>query len=373
MADMNLLKIFLCGDVMTGRGIDQILSHPAAPQIYESCINDARDYVLLAEQANGPIPRYRHGEYVWGDSLSELNLRQPHLKLVNLETSITRDGTPCKNKGIQYRMHPDNIDAISAAGIDVCSLANNHVLDWGIKGLEETLETLNRSDIHHAGAGDTIQQAQAPAIFPIPGSSGRILVFSMGMGSSGIPNDWGASSTRPGVWLIDDLSTKTVRQITERIEQDRRPGDFCIVSIHWGANWVHQIPVQHQIFAHELIDMAKVNLIHGHSSHHPIGIEIYKNTPVLYGCGDLINDYEGIASQYEIERDFTFMYFLEFDVRTWMLKHLDLVPFQRKKFTLNYASNEKCHELLQLIQKKSACFNTHFELNRGIIYWKKHT
>lgn len=80
-----------------------------------------------------------------------------------METSVTHDGTPCINKGIQYRMHPENIDAITAARINVCSLANNHILDWGMNGLYETLDTLNIEHIAHAGAGQNIQQAQAPA------------------------------------------------------------------------------------------------------------------------------------------------------------------------------------------------------------------
>lgn len=75
MPGKSQLKIFLSGDVMTGRGIDQILTHPAEPQIYESYIKDARDYVLLAERINGTIPRFIQGEYLWNDALKELNRR----------------------------------------------------------------------------------------------------------------------------------------------------------------------------------------------------------------------------------------------------------------------------------------------------------
>lgn len=362
------IKIFLGGDVMTGRGIDQILIHPAEPQIYESYIQDARDYVLLAERINGKIPRFKRGDYLWSDALKELNRRQPDVSLVNLETSVTRDGSPCINKGIQYRMHPENIDAVTAAGINACSLANNHILDLGISGFHETLETLNKQSIAHAGAGHNIHQAQEPAILFIPGMPGRVLIFSMGTSSSGIPKDWGASATQSGVWLLNDLGTETLKQVKKTIESYRQPEDFCIISIHWGENWVEQIPLQHQAFAHNLIDSTGVNLIHGHSSHHPIGIELYKDTPIFYGCGDLINDYEGITSHKEFNSNLCLMYFLEFDTAILKLQQLELIPLERKKFKLNYANDKDCQWLLKALQKQSAPFDTHFKLRNNVIY-----
>ena len=87
------LRLFLCGDVMTGRGIDQVLPHPVDPVLYESCIGDAREYVDLAERANGPIPRPVRFDYIWGDALDELQRVGVDLKIVNLETTITSTDT----------------------------------------------------------------------------------------------------------------------------------------------------------------------------------------------------------------------------------------------------------------------------------------
>jgi poly-gamma-glutamate capsule biosynthesis protein CapA/YwtB (metallophosphatase superfamily) len=72
-------------------------------------------------------------------------------------------------------------------------------------------------------------------------------------------------------------------------------GDIVVASIHWGGNWGYRIPSAHIAFAHALIDKSQVDVIHGHSSHHPIGLEVYKGKLVIYGCGDFINDYEGIS------------------------------------------------------------------------------
>ncbi|WP_019217033.1 CapA family protein [Legionella tunisiensis] len=212
-AGVEKIKIFICGDVMTGRGIDQILSHPANPQIYESYLTDARDYVRLAESTNGQIPYPVDDNYLWGDALNEWQLRQPQLKLINLETSVTRHDIPWPHKGINYRMHPNNITVLTAANINVCTLANNHTLDWNVEGLRETLSILQKSHIAYAGAGENIVEAQKPAIFPI--SKRHILVFSMGLRSSGIPHEWQATQNRPGVWLLDDLKD-SFRQVQEK-------------------------------------------------------------------------------------------------------------------------------------------------------------
>src|SRR5438874_7861304 len=114
------LGLFLCGDVMTGRGIDQVLPHPGNPVLYESWVRDARDYVRLAEAANGPIPKPVAFDYIWGDALQELERTGTDLRIINLETSITRREAPWPGKGIHYRMHPENIGCLTAARINCC-------------------------------------------------------------------------------------------------------------------------------------------------------------------------------------------------------------------------------------------------------------
>ena len=149
---MTKLSLFLSGDVMLGRGIDQILRHPSQPQLYEPHADSALAYVHLAEEANGPIPRQVDPGYVWGDALAVLHDRKPAARIINLETAITRSSKPWP-KGINYRMHPANVDCLTAAQIDCCVLANNHVLDWGQDGLLETLATLRSTGIRTVGAG----------------------------------------------------------------------------------------------------------------------------------------------------------------------------------------------------------------------------
>lgn len=129
---MSDVTFFLSGDVMTGRGIDQVMRAPCRPRLYEPYIRDARDYVRLAEKCNGPIERPVFPDHIWGDALAWLERIQPALRLLNLETSITTSGQAWPGKAIHYRMNPQNAACLESAAIDVCTLANNHVLDWGV-------------------------------------------------------------------------------------------------------------------------------------------------------------------------------------------------------------------------------------------------
>ena len=298
--------LFLCGDVMLGRGIDQILPHPGDPRLYESYVKSAATYVELAERLNGPIPKPVNYEYVWGDALAELQRVQPHARIVNLETAVTRNSKP-EPKSINYKMNPDNMPCLTTAGIDCCVLANNHVLDWGNPGAAGDLDSLAAAGIHTAGAGRSAAQAEAPAIIEIAGMR-RVLVFAFGSTTSGIPSDWAAGDAKPGVNLLEDLSDRTVAGIAARVQAAKRPGDLVVASLHWGGNWGYRIPPERRHFAQALIERAAVDIVHGHSSHHPLGIEIHRGKPILYGCGDFINDYEGISGYEEFRSDLTAMY-----------------------------------------------------------------
>lgn len=321
---------------MTGRGIDQIMPHPSDPILYENYLRSAVDYVMLAERHSGPIPRAVPFDYIWGDALDEIDRREPDLRIINLETSITADGMP-EPKGINYRMHPANLGCITAAEIDCCVLANNHIGDWGPGSLEETLRALQGARLATAGAGLDPDSAAGPAVLEArPGK--RLLVFAFGCPSSGVPAHWAAGRERPGVNFLGDLSEDTFMAIARWIDEWRRPGDAVLVSIHWGPNWGHELPAQHRRFAHGLIDSAGVDVIHGHSSHHPLAIEIHRGRPIFYGCGDFISDYEGITGHEAFRPDLALAYFLDLDDASHRMRRIEMVPFRMKQFRLVRAS-----------------------------------
>jgi poly-gamma-glutamate synthesis protein (capsule biosynthesis protein) len=343
------VTLFLCGDVMTGRGVDQILGTPSDPQLHESSLDDARDYVALAERMNGAVGRRVEPVYVWGDALEELAHAQPDARIVNLETAITRSNDWAEGKGIHYRMHPENVTCLAAAGIDVACLANNHVLDWGVDGLLDTLSALHSADILAAGAGVDRLAAEAPARL------GHLLVFACGSETAGVPRSWGATDTQAGVALVDELSAGAAERIVARLRAHKREGDVAVVSLHWGDNWGYEVPEAFVRFAHALVD-GGADLVHGHSSHHPRPIELYRGRLILYGCGDFIDDYEGIEGLSPFRNDLVLMYLATLDA-AGALEALKLVPLQKHKLRLRRASSSDARTLAQTLSRISARFD----------------
>ena len=360
------ITLFMTGDVMTGRGIDQALPFPGDPVIYEPYIKSAKGYIRIAEKANGPIPRPAAFSYVWGDALDELQRRKPDLRLINLETSITASNDFWKDKGINYRMHPQNIPILTRAGINFCSLANNHILDWGYAGLLETLQTLQRANIASSGAGRNLSEAAAPAVMTLAGK-GRVLVFSFGLESSGIPSSW-AAADKPGVNLLPDLSDNTLLQIAQKVRRIKQKGDIVVASIHWGGNWGYKIYGAQKAFAHRLIDEADVDVIHGHSSHHVKGIEVYKEKLILYGCGDFLNDYEGIGGYEEYRGDLSLMYFVKIDPASGKLSQLQMIPTQIKRFRVIRASMDDTLWLKNILNREGNRLDTRVILDKDHIF-----
>ncbi|MEV7241111.1 MULTISPECIES: CapA family protein [unclassified Streptomyces] len=353
------VTLFLAGDVMLGRGVDQILPHPGDPALREDYVRDARDYVALAEAANGPIPRPVDPAWPWGEALPCLDRAAPDVRVINLETAVTQDGDFAPGKAVHYRMNPANLPCLAAARPDVCALANNHVLDFGPRGLAETLDSLAGAGLRTAGAGPDAVAAWRPAAVPLR-SGGRVLVFSFGMPSSGIPHGWAATADRAGVALIPAPTPAGAAAFADCLRQLRRPADLVVVSVHWGPNWGYGIPRGEVRFAHALVD-AGVDVVHGHSSHHPRAPEVYRGRLVLYGCGDLVDDYEGISGYERYRDDLRLLYLVTLEEGTGRLTRLRMVPLRARRMRLERASADDTAWLLTVLDRCGRDLGTRVE------------
>jgi len=366
------LTLFLCGDVMTGRAVDQILPHPGDPRLYEPYVRDARQYLQLAEAVNGPVDTPVDFAYIWGDALEALERLSPDIRLINLETAITASEAPWPQKGIHYRMHPRNLPVLSAAAVQCCALANNHVLDWGYWGLTETLKSLRGAGIATAGAGNNVAQACAPAILDVPHKA-RVIVLALGHRSSGISRSWAAQPKRPGVCLLSDLSERTAESIGQRLSGLKQARDLLVASIHWGGNWGYEVPEEQRRFAHALIDKAGVDLVHGHSSHHVKGIEVYRGRLVLYGCGDFFNDYEGISGNEEFRSDLSLMYFPTLEPASGRLTELRMIPTRVRRFRINRAAEADLRWLRDRLNREGEWLGTRVDIDSDkslLLFWE---
>jgi poly-gamma-glutamate synthesis protein (capsule biosynthesis protein) len=404
----SIVKIFLCGDVMTGRGIDQILPYPSDPELKEPFVKDARDYIRFAEEVNGKIKYPVSFDYIWGDALKELEKEKVDVRIINLETTITTSNNFLP-KGINYRMNPKNIDVLKVFKVDVACLANNHILDFGEEVLLETIETLKKNGILTVGAGKNIKEAKKPAVIKIdPFRKVRIesekvsvIIFNYADVSSGVPIWWKAEKNKAGVNLWDagyaDLTqtrqtinmdadyTDLTQNMQNKISKwsafhsasyasssaesafysDQSPlnkisaesayssvkSAFKIFSIHWGPNWGYEISEEERNFAYRLIDEVNVDIVFGHSSHHFKGIETYKGKLIIYGAGDFINDYEGIGGYEEFRGDLVLGYVVE--IKNLKINKLILLPFRIKKFRLNYCTDEEIDWIFNVLKRES--------------------
>jgi poly-gamma-glutamate capsule biosynthesis protein CapA/YwtB (metallophosphatase superfamily) len=351
------VTLLLCGDVMLGRGVDQILPHPGDPTLRERSVKDARTYVALAAEVNGGVPSPVDWSWPWGDALELFTDVDCDARIINLETSITTSSDFAPGKAVHYRMHPANVPAVEIVRPDVCVLANNHVLDFGRRGLLETLDVLAASRLRVAGAGRSLSEAAAPAFVPLPRSDGRVVVFAFGSPSSGIPQGWAAAKHRPGVHLLSSLTDAAANELCRWTEEVRQPKDIVVVSVHWGSNWGYEVDADQIRFAHRLID-GGIDVVHGHSSHHPRPIEVYRGKLILYGCGDLVDDYEGITGYERYRDDLRLLYLPRLDPASGRLRELRLAPFQARQLRLHRASERDTDWLRDMLDETSRRFGS---------------
>ena len=173
--------------------------------------------------------------------------------------------------------------------------------------------------------------------------------------SSGVPWEWAASAARPGVSFLAEPSDAAVKAVEASLARVREPGDIAVCSIHTGPNWGYEINQADRTFAHGLIDRAGVDVVHCHSSHHPKGIEVYRGKPILHGCGDFLNDYEGIGNHEPYRDDLVLAYLVTID-DDGGLADLVMLPFRIRKFRLERPGGADMDWLLQTMDRECRRF-----------------
>ncbi|WP_376794725.1 CapA family protein [Thermogemmatispora sp.] len=311
----RLLLLFL-GDVMLGRFVNQVLQQTEA-------------------------------SYPWGDILPLL--LQADTRICNLECVLSDVGTPWSltPKVFHFRSDARNVAVLQAGHIDVVSLANNHTLDFGYEALLQMLSLLEGAGIRFAGAGSNRAETRRPALWEAGGRKLGLLALTDNEPA------WEAGPERPGIWYmpmtVDDPRCAELRAILKSV---RPVVDWLIVSLHWGGNWGYTPPAQHRALAHALID-AGADIIYGHSPHVVRGIEIYRGRPVLYSCGDLIDDY---AVDPRERNDLSFLFGVE--VVGSRLRRLLLYPTAIRAFQARRASAAEQRALVSTMQRLCADLGT---------------
>ncbi len=238
--------------------------------------------VMLGRLVNQALKRLPPS-YPWGNTLPLL--QQADARFINLECAITDWGEPEPGKVFCFRTDARNVEVLRVAHIDAVSLANNHVLDYGEPGLRETLRNLDAAGVRHAGAGLAAEEAQRPAWLSLDGLR---LAF---LAATDNQPEWEATPSQPGVFYTPiDPADERFQQLISLVRQAKVEADLVVVSLHWGPNWGYQPLPEHPPAAHLLVESG-ADIVFGHSPHIFRGIEIYRGRPILYSCGDFVDDY----------------------------------------------------------------------------------
>lgn len=203
-------------------------------------------------------------------------LKSADITIANLEAPLTKAGTSYEDKTFTFKVPPTFIDGIKRSGIDIVTLANNHILDFGVQGLSNTIMILDSNNIKHCGAGKNREFACAPVIVDFYGVKVGFLGFSMTY-----PKEFWAKKNAWGTCYPDE---DLLRQV---INESEANADLTIVSFHWGAE-KRATPKDYQLFfAHKAIDFG-ADLVLGHHPHVLQSLEIYKNKLIAYSLGNYV-------------------------------------------------------------------------------------
>ncbi|WP_068786420.1 CapA family protein [Paenibacillus phocaensis] len=200
------------------------------------------------------------------------------LTVLNLETPVTTGGEPAQDKTFVFKSPPKAIGPMAKAGVDAVNLANNHVLDQGVSGLQDTMKALRQHHVMYVGAGKNSKEAYAPVYFDRKGIKIALLGFSRVVPEPG----WVAGSNKPGV-----ASAYVPEPALKAIQAARNNADLVLVIAHWGKERTTKLEDHQQELAHAFID-AGADLVIGGHPHVMQGLEQYKGKWIAYSTGNFI-------------------------------------------------------------------------------------
>ncbi|MDR7482298.1 MAG: CapA family protein [Armatimonadota bacterium] len=307
--------------------------------------------VMLGRLVNEALARVPP-DYPWGDVLPVL--RAADAVIVNLECVLADRGRPQPGKTFTFRSDARNVAVLAAAGVRAVSLANNHTLDYGEAALLECLTVLDRAGIAHAGAGRTLEEAQAPATIQVGGATLALVACT-----DNEPG-WAAAADRPGVFHVpvDDPDGPAFRGLLALVAQARAAADLVVVSVHWGPNWGVAPPPAHTEAGRRLIE-AGAGVVYGHSAHIVRGAAWWGGGLILYSCGDFIDDY----AVDPVERnDWSFVFLL--DAAGGRVRRARLVPTVIRDFQARMARPPEREAILARMHRLCADLGTETRRSR---------
>lgn len=198
--------------------------------------------------------------------------------MVNQEFPFTERGTAAADKQFTFRLPHDRFHIMEEMGIDIVTLANNHILDFGEEGLLDSCAALEEAGIPYVGAGENLERARKLETITV---GGRTIGF---LGTSRVYMDtsWAAGPNHPGVF-----STYDPTQAVEAIKAARELCDYLVVYVHWGVERETTPKEYQRTMGRQYID-AGADLVIGSHPHVLQPVEYYKEKPIVYSLGNFV-------------------------------------------------------------------------------------
>ncbi len=207
----------------------------------------------------------------------EQELQQADYAIVNLETAVTKRGTPY-SKQYNFRTGPKSLIAVKEAGFDMVSLANNHTMDYGKKGLVDTIDYLNEVGLAYVGAGRNSEEAYRAHVIEIKDRQIAILGFSRVLPTV----SWYARPSKPGI-----ASGYQLDRMVTIVEEVKKEVDYVFVYMHWGIER-QQYPEPYQFDDARAMINAGADGIIGSHPHVIQGLDYYNGKPIAYSLGNFL-------------------------------------------------------------------------------------
>ncbi len=311
--------------------------------------------LMLGRLVNEALLRYG-ATYPFGDVLGELH--RADLRVVNLECVISDRGRPFSRweKAFHFRAHPHALEALKQARIDCVVLANNHVLDYEEEAFLQMLDLLREARIPYVGAGRNLAEARRPVLL----SAGHYKVGLVAFTDN--EPGWKAGNDTPGTNYLP-VCTESLQVLREQIGRARaQDARWVVVSAHWGPNMRLRPPPHFRAFARALVESG-ADIFHGHSSHVFQGIEVYRGKPILYDCGEFVDDY---AVDPVLRNDWGLLYRLHLESER--IREVELLPLAIDNCQVNLATGPDRDGIAQRIDMLSSEMGTSVQ-REGLRLW----
>ena len=270
----------------------------------QSTISFVGDVSLADNWFIAPVYDERGGiSGILGDKMLKI-MTSSDVMIANSEFTVSSRGAKIPNKMYTFRAKKERLSIYDEMGVDMVTLANNHVYDYGADAFLDMLDAFNEYKIPHIGAGHNIEEAKKPFYFII---NGYKFAFVSATRAEKFILTPGATDTEPGVFRCYDPT-----DMINLIKELRPNNDYVIPIIHFGRENSHSLEDEQVSSAKAYID-AGADMVVGHHAHTLQGIEIYNDKPIIYNLGNFLFNNETIDTalfQVLLNNDGTMEYYM---------------------------------------------------------------